>query len=327
MVKVLIDYPMSDKAIAMLSEEGLECICIKRPLSEGLGAVESLGEDLRAEVNVMIGDALTLNEGLTKLLPNLKWFHHFAAGLSGQRTFNWELVEKHGIAITNSKIQSLPVSELAVAMLLGLYKRLPAFFRYKADKVFESTAAVEMLYDKTFLIVGTGNIGAEIGRKLKIAFGAKILGINEFGENIPHFDETADLSKLDSYIPRADALILSCPHTPQTHHMLDARRFNLFKPSAVLVNAARGQLIVQQDLIEALRSGRLGGAGLDVFEEEPLPLEDPLWEIPNVIITPHIAGHYPNYSEGIVRAFLNNLPFYLSGKAADMPDYANKRRY
>ena len=119
---------------------------------------------------------------------------------------------------------------------------------------------------------------------------------------------------LDELLPQADALVLSCPLTPSTYHVLDARRISLLKPSAIVVNVARGQVVEEPALLDALRGGRLRGAALDVFEEEPLPADSPFWDLPNVLVSPHSASTVAVENDRIVELFCENLRRYLAGE-------------
>ncbi len=119
---------------------------------------------------------------------------------------------------------------------------------------------------------------------------------------------------VDEILGEVDALVLCCPHTPETHHLLNAARLAALKPTAILINVARGAIVDEEAMIAALREGRLGGAALDVFAHEPLPPESPLWDLPNVLISPHSASTAANENEKIVELFRDNLRRYLEGR-------------
>jgi phosphoglycerate dehydrogenase-like enzyme len=126
-------------------------------------------------------------------------------------------------------------------------------------------------------------------------------------------DVLVSTAGIDELLPEADVVVLATPHTPETHRLLDARRLGLLKPTAILVNVARGDVVDEAALVEALRSGRLRGAALDVFEKEPLPAESPLWDLPNVFVSPHSASTVAAENGWIVDLFCRNLRAYLDG--------------
>jgi phosphoglycerate dehydrogenase-like enzyme len=126
-------------------------------------------------------------------------------------------------------------------------------------------------------------------------------------------DKLVSTVALDDLLPEADVVVLATPHTPETHRLLDSRRLSLLKPSAILVNVARGDVVDEPALIEALSSGRLRGAALDVFAQEPLPAESPLWDLPNVFVSPHSASTVAAENARIVDRFCHNLRAYLDG--------------
>ena len=142
----------------------------------------------------------------------------------------------------------------------------------------------------TVLIIGMGGIGSETAR-LCAALGMTVIGVDPRVKDLPpHVAEIRQPEGLDELLGRADFVVITTPETPQTQGMMHAGRFCLMKPTAYLINVGRGACVVLDDLIEALRSNRIAGAGLDVFETEPLPADHPLWNAPNVMITPHVAA-------------------------------------
>ena len=127
-------------------------------------------------------------------------------------------------------------------------------------------------------------------------------------------DRLETTEQLDELLPQADVVVLATPHTPETHHLIDARRLALLKPTAILVNVARGDVVDEQALVAALEEGRLRGAALDVFEQEPLPLESPLWDLPNVFVSPHSASTVAAENGRIADLFCENIRRYLAGE-------------
>jgi phosphoglycerate dehydrogenase-like enzyme len=327
-MKLLIDYPLSERAKALLDKHCIDYVITPFPhVQDFIQALTEMPAHLRESFDVLIGDALQITGEAIKLLPNLQWVHHFAAGLSGKNSVNWAEINAASIIITTSKIQSDSVSELALALILSLLKKLPECYRAQEKKSYGIQSNPAMLYDKSVLIIGTGNIGAEIGIKLAHGFGVTVYGINEDGQPAACFHEIGKINELDLYIRKSDIIILACPLTEETRHLIDQKRIEIMKPGTLLVNIARGELVDQQALIAALNAGVIAGAASDVFEDEPLTPENPIWDTPNLIVTPHIAGFSPYYSEDVVNIFLKNRTGYLQNATDKMPTYANRKRY
>jgi phosphoglycerate dehydrogenase-like enzyme len=166
-------------------------------------------------------------------------------------------------------------------------------------------------------VVGLGKIGREVAR-LARAFDMHVTGTVREARGRSAADLGVDRLEagegLDLLLPAADVVVLATPHTPQTHALLDARRLRLLKDGAVLVNIARGDVVDEPALVEELRSGRLGGAALDVFRQEPLPGDSPLWDLPNVFVSPHSASTVVQENERITDLFCDNLRRYLDGQ-------------
>lgn len=197
-----------------------------------------------------------------------------------------------GVVVANAGESWSPgVAEHGMALLLALTKRLPQYVVNKAQHTWDRSPAQQMgsLEGQTLVIVGFGSIGRDFARRAK-AFGMRVIGVSRSARPDPAVDEVCSATKLDSMLARADAVLVVAPYSKATHHMIGAEQLAACKRGAVLINLARGGLIDQVALAAALHSGQLGGAALDVTSPEPLPADDPLWDCPNLIITPHVAG-------------------------------------
>src|SRR3990172_8754220 len=197
-----------------------------------------------------------------------------------------------GIVVANAGDSWSPaVAEHAMALLLALVKRLPQAFanqmRQGWDRSF--TSSMGTLDGQTLCIVGFGSIGREAAKRAR-AFGMRVIGVSRSGKPDALAHEAARIGELRSVLARADAILLAVPYSPESEGMFGEAEFASCKTGAILVNIARGGLIDSKALAAALASGKLGGAGLDVTEPEPLPADDPLWASPNLIVTPHLAG-------------------------------------
>jgi len=216
--------------------------------------------------------------------------------------------------------------------MLSLGHKLPMAIAYQSQKVWpadrwDSMKATE-LRGSTVGLLGYGSIGREVARLL-YSYGAKVLATKrdvmhpEDDGYVPeglgdpqgnYFHRLYPNEALNVMLKECDFVVISPPLTAETNHMISTEQFAAMKPGAFLVNVSRGQVVDTNALIEAARSGRLGGAVLDVFEEEPLPTESPLWDLPNVVITPHIAGVSKRNMDTLVDLFITNLSRYLKGQ-------------
>ncbi|MFD4374348.1 D-2-hydroxyacid dehydrogenase [Streptomyces sp. NPDC058486] len=221
-----------------------------------------------------------------------------------------------------------PLAEYALMMILAHAHHLPAMiglqnkpdwpdFDHRWNRLMP-----RMLPGATVGIVGYGRIGKEIGR-LAQAFGMNVIGMRRGAERggeryaDPAQEDTAEVVGPDGLydlLGRSDYVVLTVPHTPATHHLLDAEAFASMRPGTVLINAARGGVVDETAMLSALRNGQLGFAALDVFATEPLPLDSPLWSEPNVLVTPHVAGFAPAYHTQVRALFTENLRRFLDGR-------------
>lgn len=209
------------------------------------------------------------------------------------------------------------ISEYIIAGILALSRGL---FRYRDNqrrRIWQDERREMLLSGKKALILGCGNIGSETAKRLK-AFGVMVTGIRREPKETEHFDCVCGMDALDALLPNADLIICCLPHTAETCGLLSEGRFLQMKQGALLVNVGRGSLIDEAALVEALKTGRLYGAVLDVFEKEPLSEDSPLWDMENVIVTPHISGpsfgHYPEVERQIAGICAENISRFINGK-------------
>lgn len=251
---------------------------------------------------------------------NLRWLQLTWAGVdkyTKMKTFPSE------VTLTNaSGAFGKIISEYVIGNIIVLYRSLPTYWENKQKHIWEKNNSIDTIYNKNILILGTGDIGKNIAHRMK-AFETHVTGIKKTLapgdiEKLKDFDKVYDLAALDEQLPYADIVIGCLPGTPETKGLLDYRRLTSMKKDAVLVNVGRGTLIPTEDLIRVLQEGHLKGAVLDVFETEPLSENAPLWNMENVILTPHIAG--PSFGgntevqDMIWNICMENLERYLNGK-------------
>jgi D-2-hydroxyacid dehydrogenase (NADP+) len=256
--------------------------------------------------------------------PNLKWLSVFSSGTDHQQ---YQAHMQRGVRLTTGAgAQAEPVAIAAVTGLLALARRLPHWWAAQQRAEWAPLLGAEVppdLRGQTAIIVGTGYIGANIARLLK-AVGMTTIGIRKRVQPTDHFDKVHAIPAIDALLPTCDWLVLACPLTPETRGLVDARRLALMRPSAGLVNVARGEVVDEAALAAALAARRLGRAYLDVFTSEPLPRESPFWALPNVMISPHNAGASTGtYARG-VEIFLRNLDAYVRGQAMENEAASNQ---
>ena len=263
----------------------------------------------RAEVLMNYGDK-------SQIAPakNGRDIHTISAGIDG---YIDEVDRCHGSAlpVTNGAgVYSDAVGEHVIALLLAVVHGIVPSVRNMAEKQWPAIPMLGNVNGKTIAVLGTGDIGNNAAR-ICAAMGARVLGFKLHAcEPFPPYSEiyTGD-DGLDALLPQADAVLVCLPGSPFTKDMLDARRIGLMKAGSVLVNIGRGSIVNTEALMEALRSGRIAAAGLDVTEPEPLPPDHPLWDCPNVLITPHISGLGASKQKH-AEWFAENLRAYLEGR-------------
>jgi phosphoglycerate dehydrogenase-like enzyme len=241
----------------------------------------------------------------------LKWIQSSAAGLD--HLLVPSVVASPIMVTSASGVLSDQVAEHTIGMLTALLRGLPTFFRAQQIKEYIRRPTRD-LHHSTVGIVGFGGVGRRVA-ELLTPFKTRILATDLFPvDKPPHVAELWPADRLDDLLSAVDILILSVPLTDQTRWMINSRTLAKLKPAAVLANMARGKLVVESDLVAALESGHLFGAVLDVAAEEPLPPTSRLWDFPNVIITPHVAGQSPWRIDNMTDFFCENLRRYSSGK-------------
>lgn len=218
-----------------------------------------------------------------------------------------EYIKKHGIEIHNARgVYSVPMAEFAVSGILQLIKQSRFFYENQKQHIWEKSRTLGELSGKTAVIVGAGNIGSEVAKRLK-AFDVTVTGIDISNENRLYFDKVEPLDNLDERLRESDIVVLTLPLTGLTKGMFDKPKFDLMKSNTIFVNIARGQLVVESDLIRALEQNKIAGAVLDVFDKEPLEKESPLWKMNNVILTPHNSFVGENNNTRMLELVISSL--------------------
>jgi D-2-hydroxyacid dehydrogenase (NADP+) len=269
------------------------------------------------EADVLVASMLWRNE-LLAAAPQLKFIQSISAGMD---RFDTDLIRAHGIRLASAAgVNANAVAEHAMAMILALRRQLHTGRDNQTAKhwrgmIADIPAREDELAGKTIVIVGLGRIGARLA-KLAKAFDLRVLATRRNaalgGEGI---DGVFAHDHLGEVLPAADILALTCPLTAETENLLDAQALARMKPTAHIVNVARGRVVVEEALLAALREGRIAAAALDVTREEPLPATSALWGMPNVLLTPHTAGETQRYEDGVIDLLLANLERLWRGEA------------
>lgn len=226
------------------------------------------------------------------------------------------VLKEHTLLTNATGAYGLAIAEHMLGMLLELMKKLQLYRDAQQKANWGSQGAVTSLYGSTVLVLGLGDIGGEFGWRCK-ALGAKVLGVRRANREKPDYaDGVFLLENLDELLPQADVVAVTLPGTEATKGLLGRERIARMKDGALLLNVGRGSIVDTEALCDALESGKLSGAGLDVTDPEPLPPDHRLWRIPTAVITPHVSGfyHLKETHERIVRIFAENLKRFFAGE-------------
>jgi phosphoglycerate dehydrogenase-like enzyme len=262
-----------------------------------------------------VTDTLQRHYDLLRSSRRLAWVHAHSAG--ADRPIYPELRRRGVIVTTSSGANAEAVAQMALTGLLALNRRLPAMLdaqRRRAWEPFLEARAPRDLRGQTVVLVGLGPIGLEAARLFNM-LQLQVIGIRRSDAPAPPCDRVLPLSRLDEALPLADWLVLACPLTEETRGLITAGRLARLPAGSHLINVARGEVVDEPALVEALEHGTLAGAFLDVFAYEPLPADSPLWEKRNVIVSPHTAGHSSGHGEAVADIFLENLARWLHGQS------------
>ena len=256
--------------------------------------------------------ALHTPADLPSQAPNLRWVQCVGAGVD---QFAVAGLRRPARLTNASGLSSTSMAEFVLGRILQVWKRFPEQAAHQAEHAYVQT------YGRTFegstvAVVGLGAIGAAGGKRAK-ALGATVLGLKRSytaGDTHPDADELCGLDGLHEILSRCDVAVIAAPATEDTHHIIDAAALAAMPRGSMLVNVARGSLLDTRAFLEAMQSGHLGAAALDVFEEEPLPSESPLWELPNLLISAHSSVSTDRYTHDVFELFAENVGRYVRGE-------------
>jgi phosphoglycerate dehydrogenase-like enzyme len=253
-----------------------------------------------------------------RLARRLQWFHSVAAGVA--QLLYPEFIAS-GVVVTNaSGVHAIPMAEHVIGLILALLRDFPGAMRYQLQhrwaqqEIWDGNARPRELHGQTAVLVGFGAVGRAVAERLR-AMGVRVWAVTRSGKADPSLAERAfPATDLDAALGHADIVVLAAPDTPETRHMIGAPQLALLKPTAILINVARGSLVDEPALVSALQSRAIAAAGLDVASQEPLPPESPLWSLENVLITPHTSGVTERLWEREAELLIDNLERWFSGQ-------------
>lgn len=264
------------------------------------------------QVEILITYGLeNINADLLDRMPALKWIQVFQTGVEH---IPLSEVHERGIQLTNVKgLYGKPMSEYVMSIVLYVTRDIPRFVRNQKLHRYERDELVDEVNGKTIGIFGTGMIGQEVAKKAK-AFDMKVLGFNTSGRPVPNFDEVYTWDSKEDMLRQCDFIVLLLPETEQTRNFISEKEFKLMKNDAYLINIGRGPLVDESALIKSVTDGEIKGAALDVFNVEPLPEDSPLWDVENILITPHLSGKSVRFFGRCIDIFESNYHAYREGK-------------
>jgi len=295
-------FGYTDTQLASLKSAGFEITYIQNEL-------QTLDIDCSAFDAVVCNSLFKYND--VNNFTNLKAVQLTSAGYDRVPV---SIFAQKGIALFNAKgVYNIPMAEWALLKTLEIYKDSRFFYKNQEQKSWNKHRHLRELFGKTVLIIGTGNIGQECAKRFK-AFGTKVIGVDIFDSKCEYIDEFFYIDSLQTVVKLCDVAVLCLPLNDKTRHLINEEILSLFKDDAVLINISRGKVISESALIKTLEQGRLSGVALDVFEEEPLSQQSPLWSMPKVYITPHNSFVSDMVTERLFELIYKNLTEFDYGK-------------
>jgi phosphoglycerate dehydrogenase-like enzyme len=314
--------PPKDQLVICFAHAAYQMKACFDALNTGIASFEVRERDAferrAAEADVIVVSGLWDN-GLIPLATRLRFIQSIG---SGTDQFDKAALASRGIRLASAAgVNARAVAEHAMSLILALARRLPEARDNQARRVWRGmigdlTQREDEMTGKTVLIIGLGRIGGRLAQLAK-AFDMTVIGFRrDPAAGAGAADSVHGLAELPAFLPRADFVVLTCPLVPETRGVIDAKALALLRPSAFVVNAARGGCVVESALIEALRTGRIAGAALDVTDPEPAEELSPLWAMPNVFITPHTGGETRKYEANVNEILVENLERLWRGETA-----------
>ena len=270
---------------------------------------EELPKDRLSDIEIILGgDGRLTNQILSLENHSLKWVQVHSAGID---YLDLDELQRQDVLLSNARgLHGRPIAEHVMAVLLSDSRAIRESIQNQSSKKWDREVTYGSLEDKKMLIFGTGHVGREIA-KLARVFGLRVNGVNRSGSQVQGFADVVASEKVDKIMGEQDIIVNILPATEKTFHFFDAEMFAKMKQDVTFINAGRGSTVDTTALIDALKSRKIGFANLDVFEQEPLPRDDLLWSMENVLITPHIAGMVPHFRDKLTEIYAKNLTSYM----------------
>jgi phosphoglycerate dehydrogenase-like enzyme len=279
-------------------------------------SIDQIPQSIADETEILItfGNNLTSGDHVPvdiARFPKLKWIQMLSAGIED---LPLKEVQNRGICVTNaSGIHITPMSEYVLLCMLHFEKDMERYRDLKKEKRFDRTKLVGELIEREVLIYGTGTIGQAVARMLTL-FNVKVFGVNTIGRTVDPFLETFTLEQAAQKLRTADYVISLLPSTTQTRNFFSREYVNQMKKEAVFISMGRGDVVDEESIVEMIKERKLKGAAFDVFKQEPLPADSPLWECENLILTPHMSAKSIYYIDRCVDIFIENLTALRTGR-------------
>ena len=273
-----------------------------------------------ADANVLISFAMGLKDEFFRDAENLKWIQCLATGVD--HLFRYPSLRPEVLLTSGRGIHGAPMRETVVYLMMGVSRGVARLVDDQKAHVWDRRL-YSLFNGKTAVIAGVGVVGIAIGQLLR-AFGMHVVGVTRTPRPVEGFDEIIPTARLQEAAGRADFLINVLPATADNALLFGAAVFAAMKPTAYYISAGRGQTVDETALIAALRDGKIAGAGLDVFQTEPLPADSPFWDLPNVFITPHLGGYTSEYEDLIMPLIVGNMRAFLAGRQSEMQNVVKR---
>jgi D-2-hydroxyacid dehydrogenase (NADP+) len=283
------------------------------------GDGKNLPQDL-SDIEVFISFAMGLPQDFYRRATGLKWLQCLATGVD--HVLRQPDLSPAVVLTSGRGVHGAPMRETVLYLMQGISRNVARLVEDNKAHIWERRF-YSLLYGRTAVVVGIGVVGIAIGQLLK-AFGMRVIGVTRTPRQAEGFDDMLPMAQLNAAAARADFLINVLPATAENARVFGRELFAAMKPSAYYINAGRGQTTDEAALVEALQGRRIAGAGLDVFQTEPLPAGSPLWELPNVFITPHLGGYTSDYEDLIMPLITENLRLYLAGRHSEMQNIVKR---
>ncbi|MCU6763191.1 Glycerate dehydrogenase [uncultured Roseburia sp.] len=327
MADVLVMYKESDLTPMVITKEHIRKIqaCITGRVYWCGSEDEAIERGYDAEVLFLWGGSGPMPEQYCARSANLRWIQSFSAGVNPIMDGP---ISHLPVRLTNAKgIHGKTMALTTIGYMISFMRNSQELYRRQMKHIWDKKFDIQPLEAEgmTVGIIGAGAIGCEIA-KLSKSLGMRVLGVKRTVTPLTYFDEVFSNEELDTVLAQSDFVIVVLPLTDETRHLFGREKFRIMKPTAVLINIARGPVVKEEDLIQALECGQIGGAALDTVEEEPLAKDSVLWDMENVIITPHCAADSRAYIDRAVHMFCENLRLYERGKPL-INEINMKKRY